>query len=161
MGGRASKQKGKRGEYNLRDALRTQGWTADRVYASGALPGMPGDVKAVHPKHGPKLFELKCRKETFKKIYALYEAHVKSYGDDLMALAIPADEGRSMCVNVSSSLEAVLGGAEIHLLPSHHKHFKEFPKTYGKIGNLRKLLGEAHILVVRDDYKPFLYFRFI
>lgn len=162
MGGRSSKIKGRTQEYRLRDHLRAQGWTSERVYCSGAIKGLPGDVKATHPKHGEKLFEMKSRKSTFKKIYELYRSHVSKSGDDLLAFALAADEsGRSMCVNVSTSLEAVLGGADHHPLVQHHPLGKDYVRTFRKIGNLKKLLGEAHILACKDDREPLLFFRFI
>lgn len=160
--GKFSRDKGKRGEYALRDSLRREGWKADRVPSSGAAQGFKGDVKAEHAKHGGKLFELKCRKGTFKKIYELYFAHLAQAGDDLLAVALPANEDqKSACLNLSTSLEAVLGGADHHPLAHYHPQYKAFPKTFRKLANLRKLLGEADILVLRDDRQPFLYLRFI
>jgi Holliday junction resolvase len=159
--GKASRDKGKRGEYNLRDYLRKQEWKADRVPSSGAAQGFKGDVKATHAKHGEKLFELKCRKETFKKIYELYYAHVAKAGDDLLAVAMPEPGMQHVCVNISTSLEAVLGGADHHVLPQHHPLYAQYGRTFRKIANLEKLLGESDILVLRDDRQAFLFIRFI
>lgn len=162
MGGRASKVKGRSQEYRLRDQLRREGWTSERVYCSGAIKGLPGDVKATHPKHGEKLFEMKSRKSTFKKIYQLYREHVRTAGDDLLVFALPVSEdGRSVCVNLSTSLEAVLDGADHHPLTHYHPLYKQFSRTFSKIGNLRKLLGEADILACKDDREEIFFVRFI
>jgi len=157
--GKSQRDKGKRGEYALRDALRLQGWTADRVPSSGAAQGFKGDVAATHPKYGRKLFELKCRKDTFKNIYALYDAHCRKAQDDLLAIAVPGAE--ALCLSVSSSLEAVMDGADVHVLVTNHPLYADYKRTFKKIENLEKLLGECEILVIKDDRKPFLYLRWL
>lgn len=166
--GKSQKAKGRAQEYLLRNYLRQQGWNADRVYCSGAIKGLPGDVKATHPDKLVQiaritsgkdhlLFEMKSRKSTFQKIYELYEEHVRTVGDDLIALAIP-EVG---CVNLSSSLDAVLGGADLHLLPHYHPLYKKYSRTFSKIGNLKKLVQECQILAIKDDRRPILFLRFI
>lgn len=152
-----SRDKGKRAEYSLRDFLRLQGWKADRVPSSGAAQGFPGDIKA--EKNGKTvLFELKARKDLFKNIYALYEENCKLSQDDVLALAVPG--ARNLCVTISSSLHAVYDGADYHTLMTTHPLYKKYKRTFGKIENLEKLLGQAEILVIKDDRRPFLFFRY-
>lgn len=157
MSGKMSRDKGKRNEYLLRDALRMMGWKADRVPSSGAAQGFPGDIKA--SRDGKDLlFELKARKDTFKMIYALYAEQISTQKDDVLAVAIPG--GEKLCVAVSSSLDAVLGPVDLHSHVEHHPLFKKYKRTFAKIGNLQKLLGQADILAIKDNNKPFLYLRF-
>jgi hypothetical protein len=156
--GKASKVKGRTQEYRLRDELRRLGWQAERVYCSGAIKGLPGDVKATK---GDKtlLFEMKSRKNSFQKIYELYHAHVRECGDDLMAIAIPG--ARHLCLNLSTSLDAVLGGADHHVIVSQHPLYEKFKRTFSKIENLEKLVGEANVLAIKDDRQPLIYIRYI
>lgn len=67
--GRASRQKGMRGEYVLRDHLRSLGKDAVRVPLSGASEGFKGDV--VIQSTG-ETFEMKSRKCSFGTIYSAY-----------------------------------------------------------------------------------------
>lgn len=158
MGGRASKVKGRTQEYRLRDELRRLGWQAERVYCSGAIKGLPGDVKATKGER-TLLFEMKSRKSSFKKIYELYAAHIKTCGDDLMAIAIPG--ARHLCLNLSSSLDAVLGGADHHTIVTQHPLYEKYSRTFRKIENLEKLVGECQVLAIKDDRAPLLYIRYI
>lgn len=159
MGGRASRQKGMRREYQLRDLLRLHGWTnAHRVPASGASQGFKGDVTAEHPKHGHKKFEVKSRKGTFDKIYQLYAAHVNTMGTDLLSFSLGGQA--SICVDLSSSLEAVLEGAEYYLPAEAHPCFKQFPKTFRKVHAAQSMLQGSDILVLKGDNQCFLFLRF-
>jgi hypothetical protein len=140
--GKFSRDKGKRNEYSLRDYLRLHGWQADRVPSSGAAQGFKGDIKAAHPVHGPKLFELKARKETFKRIYELYAANIRTQGDDVLAVAAAVPGADHVCVRLSSSLPAVIEGSDHYEVAKNHPLYKEFSRTFRQIGNLEKLLGE-------------------
>jgi hypothetical protein len=145
-------------EYILRDELRRLGWEADRVYASGAIKGLPGDVRATKGDR-TLLFEMKSRKNTFQRIYELYDAHIRTCGDDLMALAVPG--ARHLCLNLSSSLDAVLGGADHHLIMNQHPLYDKYKRTFSKIANLEKLVKECQVLAIKDNHKPILYIRYI
>lgn len=156
--GKASKRKGRAQEYLLRDFLRLRGWQAERVYASGAIAGLPGDVKA--SKDGKELlFEMKSRKNAFKKIYELLDAHVRELGDDMICIAIPGN--RHLCISVSTSLDAVLGGNDTHTIVTNHPLYEKFKRTFGKLVNLEKLVKNANILAVKDDRRPLIFIRFI
>jgi len=155
---KAQKTKGRNQEYVLRNHLRALGWEAERVYASGAIKGLPGDVKATKAPYGTKLFEMKSRKDLFKSIYVLYEEHIKTKGDDVMSIAI--SEAKYLCLNLSSSLEAALGAVDHHINMELHPLYKKHKRTFGKIKNLEKLLGEADVLAIKDDRRPLLFIRY-
>lgn len=155
--GKSNKNKGRRMEYVLRDELRRLGYEAERVYASGAIKGLPGDVRATK---GNKtfLFEMKSRKNTFQRIYELYNEHIKVCGDDLMALAVPG--ARNLCLNLSTSLDAVLGGADHHLIIHQHPLYEKYSRTFKKIENLEKLVKECNVLAIKDNHKAIIYIRY-
>lgn len=157
--GKSQKQKGRNQEYVLRDCLRRHGWTAERVYASGAIAGLPGDVKGTHPEHGEKLFEMKARKASFQSLYDLYSEWRRTKQDDLLALAIP--EGSKLCISMSDSPDAIFDNPDYYEpATKDHPLYKRFSRTFSKLSNLQKLLGKADILCVKDDRKPILFIRY-
>lgn len=167
MGGKSARSKGRRGEYLLRDSLRNQGWQAERVPMSGAFynhaqispEDYQGDVKAV--KDGRTLFfEMKMRQNSFGKIYDLYFTHLGAAKDDLLSFCVGANETRNLCVQLSTSLTAVLDKADFYAPVERHTNYKQFSRTFKKIANLHKLLGNADILVIKDNNKPMMYVRF-
>lgn len=158
MSGLRSRRKGLAAEYKVRDHLRQLGWRADRVPSSGAAEGFKGDIDAEHSTYGKMKFEVKSRKENFKKIYELYREHLRVLQDDVFAVAIPG--GKRLCVAMSTSLHAILEPIELHLHQGHHPLYEQYKRTFAKIGNLQKLLGEAQILVIKDDRQPPLFIRF-
>lgn len=155
--GKSQRQKGLRGEYALRDYLRARGWTANRVPSSGAAEGFKGDISA--EKNGKKvLFELKCRKDTFKKIYELFDAHRRTQQDDVLAIAVPG--AVHLCLSLSDSLDAAMDGSDVHVIVHKHPLYEQFKRTFTKLGNLEKMLGEADVLVIKDDRRPHLFIRY-
>lgn len=155
--GKASKSKGKRGEYTLRDHLRLCGWKADRVYASGALKGMPGDVKAC--KDGRTLiFELKVRKDQFDKIYQLYAAHMKATQNDVLAVALPG--AKKLCVEMCGNLDGVLDSDGIFELCERSPLYAEFKRQFESLITMQAWVKEADILVIKGDRKPLLFLRY-
>src|SRR4051812_21164239 len=90
MGGKASRDKGSRGERQLRDELTKQGWLgAMRIPLSGAMKGFKGDVLARHPARGTETnFECKLRAGLpFKALYAALESRPESLGP--VCLSVP------------------------------------------------------------------------
>jgi len=159
MSGHRSRRRGKRGEYLLRDYLRQMGWSADRVPTSGAAQGFKGDVKASKGEKQNVLFELKNHSDVFKKIYAFYDAERLKNKDDLAAFCYPGETRQ--CISLSTSVEAIFDGPDVYpIFNESHAHYKEFKLTVGKIARMQALLGEAHILVLKDDRKPFLFVRY-
>ncbi len=155
--GKSQKTKGRDQEYVLRDHLRMEGWESERVPMSGASSQMKGDVWAKKADRRI-LFEMKSRKDSFKRIYELYYATIKATQSDVFAVAMPC--GARYCVTMSSSLDSVLAGAEVHEIAHNHCMYKKYKRTFGKISNLEKLLGTAEILAIKDDRKPLLFLRF-
>ncbi len=138
------------GEYRLRDALRAEGYEADRVPSSGAAQGFKGDVR--FRKGGIEwVAELKCRKDTFKSIYALYDNHK----DELKRVAISTP---GVLVSIHTCMEDAIQGPLVYLDRTCFP--KERQRAIRKLENMRSLLQQSDILVVKDDYKPFLYIRY-
>lgn len=156
MSGRASRQKGLRGEYGLRDYLRKQGYKADRVPSSGAAQGFPGDIRAV--KDGKEtLFEMKLRKASFKSFYELISV-LKSQGTDRLGVTVPGLT--KQCVDISGSLGGVYDTDGIYELVEKHPLYERFKRLFKRLNTLEKLIGKADILVLRDDRQPFVFLRF-
>lgn len=165
MMGKASRDKGKRGEYLLRDYLRQRGWKADRVPGSGAFSyriddkegHLKGDVTA--EKDGIKArFEMKYH-ESFGKIYELYEEHVKLKQDDVLAFVCPNE--KRLCLAMSTSLDAVFDGPGVYEFQNRHPLFEKFKRTFGKLAGMQRLLGTSDILVLKKNHKPLLFIRYL
>lgn len=143
-----AKAKGSRLEYQLRDHLRSLGYTSERVVLSGAHKDHPGDVYA--DKDGKRLlFECKSRKDLFKSIY-----HELKERGKFGALRFTLD---GVCVGISETLDSVLENHAIY----YHLHEKQPQRTYKKILSLQKLVKKSEILVVKDNNKPMLFVRFL
>lgn len=152
-----SRRRGKRGEYMLRDFLRSLGWEAERVPTSGAAKGFPGDIKAARDGK-TLLLECKNYSGTFNKIYELYNEHVKTRQDDLLSF-VAIGEAR-VCVDVSTSLDAVLEGPTCHEFVDRHPLGTKYKRTFQKIGNMQKLVQECDVLCLKDDRRPWLFVRY-
>lgn len=156
MGGRMSRNKGKRAEYLLRDHLRALGFQSDRVPLSGASQGFKGDVR--FSKDGKTyVAEIKSRASSFKKIYDLYFEHLATAKDDLLSFY---GSGEQPCISVSTSLHAALEGATVYAVSIGHPLYAKYKRTFSKIINLSKLLQGADILVIKDDRMPLLFLRY-
>lgn len=144
MGGKASRDKGKRGEYLLRDHFRSLGWVSHRVPSSGAAQGAKGDVTL--EKDGRTLrAELKCRKNEFKSIYALYPGHpvcVTQYG----ASCILSHDFGALGYTGDTASVAMLNPTGV---------------SVKKLMGLKKLVKECDFLVIKIDYQPFLFIRYL
>lgn len=147
MSGRASRRKGKSNEYLVRDHLRSLGYEANRVPSSGASQGFKGDVVAT--KEGKSLIiEVKSRKNSFK---TLYDALGRSKKDTVSVWY--QGVGIALSNSLSGALDAYIFDAwrEEDLLK----------QTANKLLNMSKLLGKADVLIVKDDYKPLLFIRYV
>lgn len=150
MGGRASRSKGKRGEYGLRDYLRAKGFESHRVPSSGASQGFKGDVTAV--KEGQTLlFEMKCRAAAFGAIYALWE-HAK-----MARVGIHyADTGLDVIVS-----DDVLQVLDSNLPFINSDGFlPEYRRGLKKILTIRQFVKGCDVLCVKDDRLPLLFIRY-
>lgn len=147
MGGRASKQKGSRAEYQIRDILRDKGWTADRVPMSGAAQGFKGDVKAT--KEGRTLLvEVKSRQDEYKNLYVML--------DNTPALVLTGLNTPTGCIAIGYDLEVVLNQTRFTVIPD-----PKYVRTIRKIVTMKKLLGEAELLAVKINNKPFIYIKYV
>lgn len=151
MGGRASRSKGKRGEYLVRDYFRSLGYTSDRVPSSGAAQGFPGDIK-VYDKEGKSfLVEVKSRQESFKTIYEMVDNYSR---------------GLPFRINYRGKLISI--AYEFPSVTLNNVHFFDVLPTYpgakrtlDKIFKMQELLKGCEYLVVKDNNKPLLFMRYL
>lgn len=156
MGGRASRQKGKRGERLVRDYFRGLGYNAKRVVGSGAHESIDarlrGDVQI--EVNGELLSaEVKVRQNEFKSIYALYETlgsrpRLFSYNR------------LSACVSHSFSdlgYTSPLTAEAIVCDASANVDLKAVKKLFG----LSKFVKTCDFLVIKIDRKPLLFIRYL
>ncbi len=156
MGGRSSKQKGNRVEYQVRDHLKSLGYEAHRVPASGAAQGFKGDVVA---ERGTQkyVFEVKARADEFASIYALYDN--RSQKEAGFCIVEP-----TRAVYVSERFSDLLGG----YFTKCHPDFTSgafspgaLKRTTNKLFGLEKMLKGADFLVLKNNNKPLLFVRFV
>lgn len=154
---RSSRQKGKRAEYQLRDYLRKCGWTAHRVALSGAWAGAKGDVKA--SKNGREVL-LECKRHTSKwtKFWLLLNDSIKESKDDVISVCVPGME--KQLVDISYTLDGIYESSMMYPLAKHHPLYEKYGKTFNRLPIMYKYLGNADILVIKDKFKPFVFFRF-
>lgn len=160
MGGKYSRDKGRRGEYSVRDELRAGGFVADRVPLSGASAGFKGDIRA--SKNGRTyVFEVKCRATGFKAVYDLF---AKESEDGVLRLAVAAETGEAgpVCINISNSADGALGSQGAYLLkaPSSVPGGIHTKRLHRKLLNMRKWLQGADVLVIKSDRCQNLYLRY-
>jgi len=149
--GKFSRSKGTRVELAFRDVARAYGFESDRVPLSGASQGFKGDV--TFTKDGvTRKAEVKARKDDFKQIYALFDTHFALTKDDKLEVNLG---GR--LISLSSSLIGALEDCGIYHRAETLPYYKTYKRTFQKLRNLEKLLGEANLLVLKMDRKPFLY----
>jgi predicted SPOUT superfamily RNA methylase MTH1 len=150
MSGRASRQKGMRNEYKLRDELIQLGYQARRVPLSGAQEGYKGDV--VFEKQGRTLTaEVKSRKDSFKSLYTL----LFSVPSRLVALILKDGDGEKL------SELAVMGFSLEDVMSYNGVYVSLHAKQARKLKNIRKWVQKCDILAVKDDRKPFIYVRYL
>lgn len=81
MSGKASRSKGMRGEYIVRDYFRQLGAEAHRVPLSGASQGFKGDVQVTFPGGKPFYVEVKKRRKEFDTVYKLVATVLQELGN--------------------------------------------------------------------------------
>lgn len=146
MGGRASRSKGKRGEYLVRDYFRSLGMWAERVPSSGAAQGFPGDVKVIAKDGSSFLVEVKLRQESFKSIYKAYLD--ASYAGKL-CLITPKH-----LVTICDSYDNLYGHTLYECVPA-------LKRLLNRLDTLQKVVKGSDILIIKDNNKPLLFLRFI
>lgn len=157
MGGRFSRQKGRRGEYAVRNLVRDEGYSSERVPLSGAWVGMKGDVTAT--KDGVTyVLEVKTRRADYTNIYNLFN---KFSTEGVLRVSYPSQGGpQGVLVAVAKTLSQVL---------PMEGHYTSDSILEGKIGTgkgLRKLLSlrelkkTCDVIVIKDDRQPFLFIKY-
>lgn len=139
MSGRKSRNKGRRGEYGVRDYLREQGWEADRVPLSGASQGFKGDIRA-RKDNKEITIEVKVRAGGFDILYALKTPIFVMVDNEPVCLGSTIDEA------------FIKDGTYVTMEPNH--------RLVRKLRSLKKLLGGCDILAVKQDRKHLLFIRY-
>lgn len=161
--GRAERAKGARGERDLIKELNSLGFRdARRLYTLGwkgkaqqggitkggdVIAGPPGDPKEI-------IFEVKLRRKDFGLMYALLDLNGKN--------PVGAwDETEKLGFYCSYSVYDLLTGSGVKQL-TNIEFFtdKKLRRGINGILRMRKWLGEASILVIKKDHKPFLYIKY-
>lgn len=141
--GKASRDKGSRNERLLVHTMHNLGLKAYRVPLSGAMAHYKADVIVDTGVHQFKI-EVKSRKCSFTKIYTLL-------GNEI-AHRFECD---GICVYITKDFFSA-----ITVLSEGGVYKKETGKLYSRIAKMRELLGEAEILAIKDDRRPFMYIVF-
>jgi hypothetical protein len=164
MGGKASRDKGKRGEYAARNYLRSHGWKSERVPGSGAFSGRAAKAQndLEHDVWGEKddrrlKLEVKNH-ESFGAIYALYDEHCSLKRDDLLSFVCPGEE--QLCLSASTNLDGLFDGPDVYEFQEQHPLFLKYKRTFQKLAGMQKLLKGADILVLKMNHKPLLFVRY-
>lgn len=151
--GKASRDKGARSERALRDELIRQGWVdVRRVPLSGAVKtslAYQDDVVGTAPNGKEYRFENKARATGFDSYY-----EILLRPESVQAVFLESGE----CLTLSLDPNLVIADAN-HLSvsefdPSYQKAFRSIAKK------CRDWIGNAEILSLKQDRKPFLYVRF-
>lgn len=148
MSGLYSRRKGLKNEYQVRDALRAEGFQADRVPSSGAAEGFKGDIRFGQDGRS-YLAEVKVRAGTsFKSIYELYS---ENQIGGVASLCIPTPE-KLWCVDIADSMSKLMG------FSTFYKNAAD--KRTKVVLKVHEFLKECDFLVLRNDRMPWLYLRY-
>lgn len=146
MGGKASRNKGKVGEYQARDYFRSLGMIADRVPSSGAAQGFPGDIKVIGKDGRSFLVEVKFRKNEFKSTYALLLHHDTLYITSENEICIIGKTYTSLYTQ--EPINALTYGSVL-------------PRNIRKIFTMKQWVKGSDILMIKDNNKQFLFIRYL
>lgn len=154
MSGRKSRSKGYRAENNLVHELKRQGIESKRVPCSGAVRGFKGDL-IVSVGNRDVSIEVKCRKDEFKPIYALFDR-----ASTVFCNVIFNYEGIGILVTEKFQElgfhSSILGG----LIVSEYKNIDD-KKAVKKLASLSKYLQTCDCLAIKIDRKPYLFIRYL
>lgn len=150
--GLRSKQKGYRNEIIVRDYLREVGYDAQRVPLSGASAYVgKGDVIINRNLPGQVIFEVKSRRDEFKKVYAFYDTLLTGidFGGFPEAIGLRAPDFLIALSYNYLSLDLV----STYLTVGEDR-------DVARVVRLHKYLGGADILAIKQDRKPILFLKF-
>jgi hypothetical protein len=145
-GGRSSKGKGSRVERVVRDYFRALGYISDKMPLSGAMKGYEGDVKITRPGHKPELIEVKSRATQFESIYQLMGTN----------LEVAFAHGNRL-IHMSYHFENLLK-TEVYFSTLGHVSTN---RVMDKILKMEEYLKGSDYLVIKGDYKPLLFIRYL
>lgn len=156
--GKFSRDKGRRNEYALRDHLRKLGFEAVRVPLSGSSEGFKYDIVA--SKDGVHYtFELKARKDSFKKIYQFFNL-CKTH--DSLRLYYPETKD---CVSITSNFMNFINTplqdlTTIYTVADPINFDGLSLRSLNKVITLKQYLQGAQFLVIKDDHQPLLFLKY-
>lgn len=150
----SQRAKGKKGEYDVRNYFRENGFVSHRVPSSGSAHGFPGDVLVKHPNGTKFLIEVKVRKDEFKNIYKLIE-----------------NDHTEVIRHIYNGKQVTVAKDFFSMFSQQHKstvnydlyelaHFGELLKVVKKLDKMHEWIKGSDYLVVRMDRKPFLFIRY-
>lgn len=152
MSGNYSRLKGKRNEYALRDHFKELGYESHRVPSSGAAQGFKGDI-TISTGGMTAVAELKARKDAFKSIYVLL--------DDWKSPIAVVYDTNLMIVSYNFADLGVFSRTEtLFVTPSPEKLLK-YKRPLNKLKSAKDWLQSCDFLVLKDDYKPFIFVRYL
>lgn len=149
-----SRDKGARSERALRDELRRRGWSdVIRVPLSGAVKTREqyqDDVVGRPPGYAQEIrFENKARRTGFDSYYALVTDE-----NDSIACAFPEGDAVVVTLNPDVALEVAIHIPLQEFTLPQQKALRSLQKK------CRDWIGNAQILSLKQDRKPFLYARY-
>lgn len=153
MGGKFSRDKGRREEQQLVLSLANMGFRAERILRQYQIAGQP-DVKA-WKQDCLYTFELKTRNSSYKTIYELY---FSERGPDSILSFVLVPQGKA--VAMSNRFESLLTANQTF------RNLSMFPPDPKKIKTFKRILAldaerqTADFLVLKDNNKPRLYIRY-
>lgn len=151
--GRFSRNKGRREEQQLVLYLAKLGYQAERILRQYLTPG-EADVRAVK---GDKTytFELKSRRDSYKRLYTLYETEKDA--DGLLCFVLSAD---GTAVAISTDFESVANykGPFRNLIAFPPKPIQL--KDFFRFVKLNELRQSADYLVIKNNNKKRLFIRY-
>lgn len=153
MGGRHSRNKGARSERKLKDELLRHGWQdVRRVPLSGAVKtslAYQDDVVGIAPDEKEYRFENKARATGFDSIYKILPRE-----ESVKAVFLESGELLTLSLHPNLVISKVTYLCVSEFDKEHQKVFRSTAKK------CRDWIGNAQILSLKQDRKPFIYVRY-
>lgn len=158
MGGKASRDKGARGERNLALYLRGLGYDARRVIRTRAVSGYASDVvpdiEVIKDGQVLYTFESKFSKDKYKGVYELFYS-CRTGKEGVYRFSLPGGP----CIAIGTDFEEVRKAAGEHF-PTIPLDGSPSTLAHMRVTCLEKLLKGAQFLAVRNNNRPFIFIRF-
>lgn len=148
--GKFSRDKGARRERELVKIINSEGFKALRVPLSGAAQGFKSDVIV----NDTIKIEVKTRAKDFNGIYNFLDKISKEYPKICSYQKEGSEQLKSITIySKFSDYTSCVSKAE-------HRIFKGTYKTLDKLFKMQELLGEAELLAIKGDHKPWLFISY-